>query len=105
MTNREWLETLSDEELASKISTRCGLCANHDVNDCWDCASNITTWLTQEYKPPILERVSKPDRGEKAMTIQEILGYLDNVLYPIVTPDNWDVYAELHNMIGELPFE
>ena len=27
MTNREWLETLSDEMLASEISTRCGLCA------------------------------------------------------------------------------
>ena len=52
MTNREWLETLSDEMLASEISTRCGLCANHDVNDCWDCVSNITTWLTQEYVPP-----------------------------------------------------
>lgn len=53
----------------------------------------------------ILERVSKPDREEKAMTKQEILGYLDNVLHPIVTPDNWDVYAELHDMIEELPFE
>ena len=53
----------------------------------------------------ILKRVSKPDREEKAMTKQEILGYLDNVLHPIVTPDNWYVYAELHDMIEELPFE
>ena len=51
-TNREWLETLSDEELASEISARCGLCANQDVVDCGDCASNITTWLIQEYEPP-----------------------------------------------------
>lgn len=53
----------------------------------------------------ILERVSKPDREEKAMTKQEILGYLDDVLHPIVSPDNWYVYSDLHDMIEELPFE
>ena len=51
MTNREWLETLSDEELASEISARCGLCAKQDLVEC-DCVSNITTWMTQEYVPP-----------------------------------------------------
>ena len=53
----------------------------------------------------ILERVSKPDREEKAMTKQEILGYLDDVLHPIVSPDNWYVYSDLYDMIEELPFE
>lgn len=52
MTNREWLETLSDEMLASEICTRCGLCAKQDVVGCVDCASGITTWMTQEYQPP-----------------------------------------------------
>lgn len=52
----------------------------------------------------ILKRVSKPDREEKALTKQEILDYLDNVLHPIVSPDNWYVYSELHDMIEELPF-
>lgn len=37
------------------------------------------------------------------MTKQEILDYLDNVLHPIVSPDNWNVYSELHDMIEELP--
>ena len=37
------------------------------------------------------------------MTKQEILNYLDNVLHPIVSPDNWNVYSELHDMIEELP--
>ena len=52
MTNREWLESLSDEEFASEISPRCGLCAKQDAVDCGDCVSNITTWLAQEYEPP-----------------------------------------------------
>ena len=37
------------------------------------------------------------------MTKQEILDYLDNVLHPIVSPDNWNVYSELRDMIEELP--
>ena len=36
-------------------------------------------------------------------TKQEILDYLDNVLHPIVSPDNWNVYSELHDMIEKLP--
>lgn len=36
------------------------------------------------------------------MTKQEVLNYLDNVLHPIVSPDNWNVYSELHDMIEEL---
>ena len=41
-------------------------------------------------------------QDEAAMTKQEILGYLDDVLHPIVSPDNWYVYSDLHDMIGEL---
>lgn len=37
------------------------------------------------------------------MAKQEVLNYLDNVLHPIVSPDNWNVYSELHDMIEELP--
>ena len=37
------------------------------------------------------------------MTKQEVLDYLDNVLHPIVSPDNWNVYSELYDMIEELP--
>ena len=43
-------------------------------------------------------------KGEK-MTKQKILDYLDNVLHPIVSPDNWNVYSELYDMIEELPSE
>lgn len=37
------------------------------------------------------------------MTKQEVLNYLDNILHPIVSPDNWNVYSELYDMIEELP--
>ena len=33
--------------------------------------------------------------------VQEILGYLDNVLHPIISPDNRYVYSDLYDMIAE----
>lgn len=42
-------------------------------------------------------------RGNLIMTKQEVLDYLDNVLHPIVSPDNWNVYSELYDMIEKLP--
>ena len=35
--------------------------------------------------------------------IQDILDYLDTVLHPIVSPEHWNVYAELYDMISMLP--
>ena len=40
---------------------------------------------------------------ETSTEIQEILNYLDTTLHPIVSPDNWYVYAELHDMVSMLP--
>ena len=40
---------------------------------------------------------------EPSTEIQEILNYLDTTLHPIVSPDNWNVYAELHDMVSRLP--
>ena len=40
---------------------------------------------------------------ELSTEIQEILTYLDTTLHPIVSPDNWNVYAELYDMVSMLP--
>ena len=80
MTNREWLETLSDEMLAREISARCGLCANQDVVECGDCASKITTWMTQEYVPPkkelsetdIVKEFENVFQDRRAISLDEI---------------------------------
>lgn len=40
---------------------------------------------------------------ETSTEIQEILDYLDTTLHPIVSPDKWYVYSELHDMISRLP--
>lgn len=40
---------------------------------------------------------------ERSSEIQDILEYLDTVLHPIISPDHWNVYSELHDMISMLP--
>ena len=42
---------------------------------------------------------------EQTTEIQDILKYLDEKLHPIVSPDNWHIYSELHDMISELSAE
>lgn len=42
-------------------------------------------------------------RPERLFEIQDILDYLDTVLHPIISPEHWNVYSELHDMISMLP--
>ena len=51
MTNREWLENLSDEELAETLDF-CTVCSYRDVRFCNNniCSKGITQWLREEHK-------------------------------------------------------
>ena len=40
---------------------------------------------------------------EQPPEIQDILNYLDTVLHPIISPEHWDAYSALHDMISSLP--
>ena len=40
---------------------------------------------------------------ELPFEIQNILDYLDTTLHPIISPEHWDVYSKLHDMISTLP--
>lgn len=40
---------------------------------------------------------------EPTQEIQNILDYLDTVLHPIVSPEHWDVYSKVHDMVSSLP--
>ena len=61
------------------------------IQDCINCfIEDILTKLPSVQTEPTTE-------------IQEILNYLDTTLHPIVSPDNWNVYAELHDMVSKLP--
>lgn len=39
---------------------------------------------------------------ERPSEIQDILDYLDTALHPIISPEYWNVYSELHDMISTL---
>lgn len=34
--------------------------------------------------------------------VNDILAYLDGVVHPIVSPENWNVYSELYDMVSGL---
>lgn len=51
MTNREWIESLSDERLTKLLMGACdNYCAGCNCE--YDCVKGITTWLQQEHKEP-----------------------------------------------------
>lgn len=52
MTNREWLETLTDEEFAKwHLSAGCKSCANNPEKDfCNCCIDGTVKWLQEEHK-------------------------------------------------------
>ena len=41
-------------------------------------------------------------QSEQSSEIQDIINYMDTVLHPIVSPDHWDVYSNLYDMVLEL---
>lgn len=50
MTNREWLRSLTDEELAETLDF-CTVCVYRNVRFCNEniCSKGITEWLQQEH--------------------------------------------------------
>ena len=43
-----------------------------------------------------------PAQSDVPFEIQDILDYLDTALHPIISPEHWNVYSELHDMISTL---
>ena len=37
------------------------------------------------------------------VTKQDILDYIDHVLHPIISPEYYDVYCDLHDMVENCP--
>ena len=85
-----------------------------------DALKGLPTWWADEggyyggARPPMEALLEPTDavsaienlpsvQPEPSTEIQEILDYLDTTLHPIVSPDNWNVYSELHDMISMLP--
>lgn len=42
-------------------------------------------------------------QSEHPSEIQDILDYLDTALHPIISPEYWNVYSELYDMVSTLP--
>ena len=49
----------------------------------------------------ILEKVS-PAQPEWTTDVNDILAYLNGVVHPLVSPENWNVYSDLYDMVSGL---
>lgn len=58
-------------------------------------------WHTSDVISAIKDTPSA--QPEQPSEIQDILNYLDTVLHPIISPEHWNIYSELHDMISMLP--
>lgn len=73
----------------------CRNCKYGRYNDHWDtyfcyCPNDCNDW-------------DKWEPSTQPSEIQDILNYLDTVLHPIISPEHWNVYSELYDMISTLP--
>ena len=59
--------------------------------------------IVQFVKAKIAIEALPSAQSEPTQEIQDILDYLDTVLHPIVSPEHWDVYSKLHDMVSSLP--
>lgn len=62
------------------------------------------TWEHLKIIYPMLNVLEKLPSAETELPfeIQDILDYLDTVLHPIISPEYWNVYSELYDMISTL---
>ena len=56
MTNRDWIATLTDEELAKHLEFSCNSCVYEpDSTPCGDCVGGVLEWLKSEHDGRIAE--------------------------------------------------
>lgn len=57
---------------------------------------------TTTNKPVLIDEFGNAVELQPIQQKQDILDYLDNVLHPIVSPQNWNVYSDLYDMVLSL---
>lgn len=72
--------------------------AQPERTDCTECEDYDSE---RHYCPKYCEVIQKT-LEESQPEIDEILNYLDTELHPLVSPERWDVYATLYDMISLL---
>ena len=80
------LQIRVDSDFLSKITYL------QKINGYKSVAETVRKIVEKEYR-------KENDNDEKR---EELLDYLNSELHPIVSPDHWRIYSELHDMISAL---
>ena len=75
------------------------------INNYFKQECDVNTSIREAFEKGFRIGVKKASSAqpERSSEIQDILEYLNTVLHPIISPDHWNVYSELHDMISMLP--
>ena len=80
------LQIRVDEDFLSKLEYL------QKINEFKSIAETVRKIVEKEYR-------KENDNGEKK---EELLDYLNSELHPIISPDHWNIYSDLHDMISTL---
>jgi hypothetical protein len=96
MTNREWLNSRDNKEMARIISDSCAYCTYHENRNCsGGCVEGITEWLNAKHEKPMPEikigdvlrfKISNSNKVHTATVIGE--GYMYSSDYGLTTIGN-----------------
>lgn len=78
----------------------CPMCNHDDVPYCQYLENFCEAGVSIDERPVFCPIKPIP---KQAAEVQEILRYLDERLHPLVSPEHWNVYSELHDMISLIP--
>ena len=86
----------------SSVNENRSLCKLRHKNGNCLCVGGFCTAVNDEICNAVRSAYDK-GLAERLLKIQDILDYLDTELHPIISPEYWNVYSELHDMISTLP--
>lgn len=96
---------IDGDAVLNNIKYMCHACGKRDKDNgimCRTCLLDDAISIIENSEAVVPEPDTASMQSEIATEIQKILDYLDNELHPLVSPNNWNVYSELYDMVSEL---
>ena len=101
MTDLISRQTAIDDIYETFCYAYCDNCEKEMNEDlCGDCHRKYQNWAASK---KIISKTINSLPSAESSKIQDILDYLDTALHPIISPEHWNVYSELYDMISMLP--
>ncbi len=93
-------------DACNSVMSKCACHYDDDIKDTvYDNTSEVNAVLrcNKEFKNALKALpLITPKQPGWTTDVNDILAYLDGVVHPLVSPENWNVYSELYDMVSGL---